>query len=42
MGIRDKRILMIIKQMLKAGIMNEINQNELGIPQGGIRALRSA
>lgn len=36
MGIRDKRILMIIKQMLKAGIMNEVNQNDLGIPQGAI------
>ncbi len=36
MGIRDRRILMIIKEMLKAGIMNEIKRNELGTPQGGI------
>ncbi len=36
MGIRDQRVLMIIKKMLKAGIMNEIHKNELGTPQGGI------
>ena len=36
MGIRDRRVLMLIKQMLKAGIMNEIRINELGTPQGGI------
>ena len=36
MGIRDRRILMIIKEMLKAGILNEIKRNELGTPQGGI------
>lgn len=36
MGIRDRRVLMLIKQMLKAGIMNEIRVNELGTPQGGI------
>ncbi|WP_456364001.1 group II intron reverse transcriptase/maturase [Priestia aryabhattai] len=36
MGIRDKRVLMIIKSMLKAGILNEIVRNELGTPQGGI------
>lgn len=36
MGIRDRRILMIIKEMLKAGIMGEIKRNELGTPQGGI------
>ncbi len=35
-GIRDKRLLMVIKQMLKAGIMNEIHINEIGTPQGGI------
>ena len=36
MGIRDRRVLMIIKQMLEAGIMNECHKNELGTPQGGI------
>lgn len=36
MGIRDRRVLMIIKEMLKAGIMEETAVNELGTPQGGI------
>lgn len=36
MGIRDQRVLMIIKKMLKAGILNESRENELGTPQGGI------
>lgn len=36
LGIRDKRVLSIIKQMLKAGVMNECNVSELGTPQGGI------
>ncbi|WP_246589726.1 group II intron reverse transcriptase/maturase [Desertibacillus haloalkaliphilus] len=36
MGIRDKRVLMIIKSMLEAGIMNEVQKNEIGTPQGGI------
>lgn len=35
-GIRDRRVLMIIKSMLKAGIMNEVKYSELGTPQGGI------
>lgn len=35
-GIQDKRILMMIRAMLKAGIMEEITRNELGTPQGGI------
>ena len=35
-GIRDKRILSIIKQMLKAGVMDECETSELGTPQGGI------
>lgn len=35
-GVRDKRVLAIIKQMLKAGVMNESESNELGTPQGGI------
>ncbi|QJX80623.1 group II intron reverse transcriptase/maturase [Priestia megaterium] len=36
MGIRDRRVLMIIKQMLKSGIMGEVKKNDLGTPQGGI------
>lgn len=36
MGIADKRLLLIIKQMLKAGILNETKVSELGTQQGGI------
>lgn len=36
LGIQDKRVLMIIKAMLKAGIMEETKVNEIGTPQGGI------
>lgn len=36
MGIRDKRVLMIIKAMLKAGVMGESQISNLGSPQGGI------
>jgi group II intron reverse transcriptase/maturase len=36
MGIHDRRVLMVIKAMLKAGIMNELCENPLGTPQGGI------
>lgn len=36
MGIRDRRVLMVIKGMLKAGIMDELKENPLGTPQGGI------
>lgn len=36
LGIRDKRVLAIIKQMLKAGVMEECSKSELGTPQGGI------
>lgn len=36
LGIRDRRVLMIIKQMLKAGIMGEVEVNPMGTPQGGI------
>jgi RNA-directed DNA polymerase len=36
MGIKDRRVLMIIKAMLKAGIMGELTMNPLGTPQGGI------
>ncbi len=36
MGIKDQRVLMVIKQMLKAGIMGEIVTNPMGTPQGGV------
>lgn len=36
MGIRDRRVLKIIREMLRAGVMNENSVNELGTPQGGI------
>ena len=36
MGVHDRRVLMIIKKMLKAGVLNEITRTELGTPQGGI------
>lgn len=36
LGIRDRRVLMLIKQMLKAGIMNEVKVNPEGTQQGGI------
>lgn len=38
MGIKDKRFLLIIKKMLKAGIMDDgkYYESELGTPQGGI------
>jgi RNA-directed DNA polymerase len=36
MGIRDRRVLMIIKAMLKAGILEELKENPIGTPQGGI------
>jgi len=35
MGIHDRRVIMIIKAMLKAGIMDEIEVNPLGTQQGG-------
>ena len=36
MGIHDRRILMILKKMLKSGVMNELAITEVGTPQGGI------
>jgi len=36
MGIKDQRVLMIIKAMLKAGVMEEFAVNPMGTPQGGI------
>lgn len=35
-GIRDRRVMQIIKAMLRAGIMDECTVNEYGTPQGGI------
>lgn len=35
-GIKDRRVLQIIKAMLAAGIMDECTVNEHGTPQGGI------
>ena len=36
MGVRDRRVLMIIKAMLKAGVMGELSISTVGTPQGGI------
>ena len=36
MGVRDRRVLQIVKAMLKAGIMSECVTNEEGTPQGGL------
>ena len=36
MGVRDRRVLQIIKAMLKAGVMDECEVNEEGTPQGGL------
>ena len=36
MGIKDRRVLQIIKQMLKAGVLDECEVNEEGTMQGGI------
>ena len=36
MGVRDRRVLQIIKAMLKAGVMDECEANEEGTPQGGL------
>lgn len=35
-GIKDRRVLQIIKVMLKAGVMDECKVNEEGTPQGGL------
>lgn len=35
-GIRDRRVIQIIKAMLKAGVMGECEVNLEGTPQGGI------
>ena len=36
MGVRNRRVLQIIKAMLKAGVMDECEVNEEGTPQGGL------
>lgn len=36
MGVKDRRLLQIVKVMLKAGIIGECEINEDGTPQGGI------
>ncbi|MHB1630401.1 MAG: reverse transcriptase domain-containing protein [Bacilli bacterium] len=36
MGVHDRRVLRIVKEMLKAGVLGELNTTELGTPQGGI------
>ncbi len=36
MGIRDRRVLQIVKAMLEAGVMDECKVNEEGTPQGGL------
>lgn len=36
MGVKDRRVLQIIKAMLKAGVMGECKTNEEGTPQGGL------
>ena len=36
MGVKDRRVLQIIKAMLKAGVMDECEVNGEGTPQGGL------
>ena len=36
LGIRDTRVLMIIKEMLEAGVMDEMETNGMGAQQGGV------
>ena len=36
MGVKDTRVLQIIKAMLKAGIIGECEINDDGTPQGGL------
>ncbi len=36
MGVKDQRVLQIIKAMLKAGVMDECEVSEEGTPQGGL------
>ena len=36
MGIKDRRVIQIIKAMMKAGIIWECEINDNGVPQGGL------
>lgn len=36
MGVKNRRVLQIIKAMLKAGVIDECKVNEEGTPQGGL------
>ena len=36
LGVKDRRVLQIIKAMLKAGVMDECEVNKEGTPQGGL------
>ena len=36
LGIRDTRVLKIIKEMLEAGVMDEMDTNTIGTQQGGV------
>ena len=36
MGVKDRRVLQIIRAMLKAGVMDDCEVNEEGTPQGGL------
>ena len=36
MGVKDRRVLQIVKAMLKAGVMDGCEVNEEGTPQGGL------
>ena len=36
MGIKDQRVIQIVKAMMKAGIIGECEVNTEGVPQGGI------
>ena len=36
MGVKDRRVLQIIKAMLRAGVMDECEVNKEGTPQGGL------
>ena len=35
-GVKDRRVIQIIKAMLEAGVMDECDVNEEGTPQGGL------
>lgn len=36
MGIKDRRVIAIVRAMMKAGIVGECEINEDGVPQGGV------